>query len=344
MEFVIDKPWKFDEKQTVLLNIIQFADLNHVSNALQSVEKLLTRNIGYIGSGPISLHVFIPKSAYVPNERMPVQLVITNNSRTPVDKVKFSIHKIVEYHSLAPVTVSKREVVKILKKEAGGVHKKTEQRYEHVIDIPYLMPSDELSPSRIIHIKYEIKVEAKISGMFRNLIISIPLIVGSMPNDGALSATARPLTNITSSAAIPASIYPHMPVGFHMNRLSLDSDSADTITSQSGQNVPISPSSSVVSMPSSITPSITSPLHSTELPNRHHPNTSTVQPTAPPLELCSDVPISSTHSTSIRMDAPPTYDQVFGSPSSVTSSNRSSVYQITTSPLNSTASSNVGKA
>lgn len=333
MEFVIDRPWKFDEKLTHVLNIVQLVDLNHISNALQSLEKQLTRTIGYIGGGPISLHVLIPKSAYVPNERMPVQLIVTNNSRTPVDKVKFVIYKIVEYHSLSPVTVSKREVLKIVKKEAGGVHRKTEQRYEHVIDIPNLVPSDEFSPSRIIKIKYELKVEAKISGLFKNLIVSMPLILGSVPHNGTISGISILPTNNISSVGLARAIYPNLStIGFNLNRLSLDSDT-DTTASLSAQNIPVSPSASMASMSSSLTSSIASPQHTAELPNRYHPDTSaTIQPSAPPLELCPGM----------TTEAPPTYDEVFSSPSSMSSGHRS-MYQITNPSLKSTGSSNIGK-
>lgn len=356
MEFVIDKPWKFDERHLLLLNVIQLVNLKYVPNALQPLEKQLTRTIGYIGSGPISLHVFIPKSAYVPNERMPVQLIISNNSRTSVDKVKFSIHKIVEYCSTTPAASTKREIIKILKKEAGGVHKKTEQRYEHAIDIPYLMPSDEFSPSRIINVKYEIKVDAKISGLFKNIIsVGIPLIIGSVSNTGALSAAVTSprygVVNPTATAAVASQlpIYPSIqhanPYGFDLGRLNLDSDT-DTITSRSANNIPVSPSSSMASVPSSITSSVTSPQHPREIPAASRPlNVSAVQPSAPPLEVCgiSAAAAENPHSiTSTRQtDIPPTYDEVFGSPSS---SHHSSVYQMGTSSLNNSVNSNLGKA
>lgn len=76
MEFVIDKPWKFNEKQTVPLNIIQTMDLNTLPNAMKAYEQQLTKSIGFIDSGPISLHVFIPKTGYIIDEIIPVQVHI----------------------------------------------------------------------------------------------------------------------------------------------------------------------------------------------------------------------------------------------------------------------------
>lgn len=74
MEFTVDKPWKFDEKQTIVLNIVQTVNLNYSMGTLQPFENQLTRNIGYIGSGPISLHIFIPKCGYIHGDKIPVQV------------------------------------------------------------------------------------------------------------------------------------------------------------------------------------------------------------------------------------------------------------------------------
>ena len=75
MEFVVDKPWKFDERQTIVLNIVQTVNLNYSLGTLQPFENQLTRNIGYIGSGPISLHIFVPKCGYTVNDKIPVQVI-----------------------------------------------------------------------------------------------------------------------------------------------------------------------------------------------------------------------------------------------------------------------------
>lgn len=74
MEFVVDKPWKFDEKQVVVLNVIQTVDLNQFADTLKPFEKQLTKTIGFIDSGPISLHVSIPKIGYVFGELIQIQV------------------------------------------------------------------------------------------------------------------------------------------------------------------------------------------------------------------------------------------------------------------------------
>lgn len=75
IEFVVDKPWKFNEKHTVKLNIIQTVDLNSSVGTSQPFEKQLTKNVGFLESGPISLHVRVPKLGYTFQDKIQVQVI-----------------------------------------------------------------------------------------------------------------------------------------------------------------------------------------------------------------------------------------------------------------------------
>lgn len=84
MEFVLDKPWKFNEKHTIALNIIQTMDLNSSPDASKAFEQQLTKSIGFIDSGPISLHVVLPKTGYAFDEVIPVQVYFENLLLIPI--------------------------------------------------------------------------------------------------------------------------------------------------------------------------------------------------------------------------------------------------------------------
>lgn len=310
LEFVLDKPWKFDEKQTLLLNIIQSVNLNLAFSTLQPFQKQLTRNIGYINSGPISVHAYIPKTGYICGEKLAVQVIVSNNSRIHVEKLKFALNKIVDYHSKTPGAAIKREIQRLLKKEAGGVAKKTEQRYEHVIDMPKTTPSQDSSTSRLIYISYELNVEAKLRGILnKNLLIAIPLKIGTIPhsiNNNVQRAIFPELPEL------PAGLSVHSPStsSFQPRRLSLTSTSSlrsnlshnshNTQASQSDRStyIDISTSSHIVS---TLDSSISSNSSSFGLAQANGSND--YRPTAPQMD-----PISRTYA-----DAPPSYDEVFGS-------------------------------
>lgn len=328
LEFIVDRPWAFDEKQTVVLNIIQKVNLNYVFSTLQPFENQITRNIGYIGNGPISLHVFIPRVGYTSGEKIPVQVIVSNNSRIHVDKLKFALNKIIDYHSKSPGIAIKREIQRLLKKEAGGVAKKTEQRYEHVIDVPPTTPSQDSGTSRLIHITYELKIEAKLGGLYKNLIVAVPITVGTIPH----SVAGRP--QIAIFPALPE--LPHglsfhvsaLPNGSDTRRLSMASNTSfrsntsqqnsDGSVRRSHTDLSTSITSNSVSNNSTVsnTMSITSTLIS---------STSDFQPTAPPMDLTANNTTGSpAHSNTVYLDAPPSYDEVFGSPSTSSSADGSS--------------------
>lgn len=77
MDFVVNKSWSFDEKQTILLNIIQTMNLNSVPNMLQPYQCQQTKNVG-IKPMPISLHVSLPKRGFSHGETIPVQVFQEN--------------------------------------------------------------------------------------------------------------------------------------------------------------------------------------------------------------------------------------------------------------------------
>lgn len=344
MEFVIDKPWKFDEKQQLVLTVIQLVDVLMVPGALVPLEQQTSRNIGYIGSGPIKLQVSIPKRFYVPSEKVSIQAVVTNNSRISVDKVKFTLHKIVSYYSSLPNRVRKLDVQKIVKKEAGGVHKKTEQRYQHEIDIPAATPSQDDEVSLLIHIQYEMRVEAKVGGLHKNLVVSLPFTIGNVPACGSyalpLPATMTPVNvpygpPYSANHSVGDVASTARPRGYNFNRLSMTSNSSFRLISSTspGSNsdrmsishitdndsiISASPSSSLSrasnsfsSHRSSINSAAMADASISSISSAHYP------PSAPPLDLSAIHPSDTSTSAhnSVCIDAPPSYDEVFGTAS-----------------------------
>ncbi len=303
MEFTIDRKWKLDKTYKVPLTIMKSLDLNFDPYARIPQQKQLTRNIGIIHSGPISLHLLIPKSGFACGEKLPIQVVVTNNSSTHVEKVKFTLRKIIDYHSKAPARSTKQEIVKILKKEAGGVSKKSEQKYEHLLDVPEL-PATDKQASNIIHISYDIVVEVKISGLYKNLIETVPITLGTvglqnvdLPGFSGSVTTGlnqeyqhQPLPALPLPMPMPHSMYPSLPS--HLNNsyppAAVDNNPTTAFSTSSPiqQNQPVA------------------------VPRRS--STNVPPPSAPPLDFYSVSP-NSTRS-SICSDAPPSYSEVFGSP------------------------------
>lgn len=342
MEFIVDKPWKFDEKYEVVVNI--FKTRNEIYNPQTQIlprQKQITRNIGFIGGGPISLHIFTPRSFYAPGEKLQLQVIVSNFSSTHVDKVKFTLRKIIDYYSLLPNRTTRQEIEKVLRKEAGGVDKQKEQKYEHLLTIPELPATDDTA-SKIINIKYEIKVEVKISGLYKNLVESIPVIIASVPLEPAQMPQPPPQYGFVGiaeniPASPPISVLAQLPqnrcVGIPENMpesppISIHSQSADENVPRLAHEVTIPSTSVAQTIGFSSSPlTRTSPLPNPRLSIISSTSTlSGASPSAPPLDFHSISPNStrsSICSSSQWSDAPPSYDDVFGSPSSLNASFRS---------------------
>lgn len=328
LEFTVDKPWQFDEKYEVPFTVLRSVDLNVDLYARLPQEKQTTRNIGFFNGGPISLHVHTPHTGCVPGSLLPIQVIVNNNSSTHVDKVKFALLKIVDYISTTANRASRQETIKVLKKQAGGVEKKCEQRYEHSLEIPDLPATDSTS-SQIIKIRYEIHVSVIIHGMHKDIEEIIPLTIGTIPlrdDDGARGEQQPPPVVIppiapgaigfmTMPMPMMVSYPPQMPAypPPPIPALPYPQYPATPPTHPQYCSLPVLPSGAATMSPyptmagaAAATPPITPRIS---------------LPTAPPFDFTYGSPDSTRSSIrSQHWDTPPSYNDVFGSPSSSMSS------------------------
>lgn len=339
LEFVVDKPWQFDEKYEVPLTVVRSLDLNFEPYARVPQQKQTTRNVGFIGSGPVSLHVHIPRTGVVPGELLPLQVIVSNFSSTEVDKVSFVLRKVIDYNSSAIPRHTKQEIVQVLKKEAGGVQAKKDQRYEHQLLIPDLQSSD-TDASAIINIHYEIQVEAKMHGMFnKDLIATIPLTVATIALHDESTPVAASLPPVAPGTAsyipampmpMPSGLYPAVPV-----MPAYPSPPQHTV--QYPPSYPAVPQYVLAGdIPDTFAaaPQAPYPTYGTPQapPRQHHHGSSGASTprmaSAPPLDFTFASPNSTRDSVcSQQWDTPPTYDEVFGSPGhSMTSSHNSAAF------------------
>lgn len=131
-------------------------------------------------SGPLSMVASIPQSGYVPGQKVIVNTEVTNMSNIPVDHMSFMLRKIISYNSQIPYTKTKTETVIIQEGRAGGVLPKAQGRFQVVLSIPPEPPTN-TNLCKVIHITYEVKVKAKVSGIHHSPSIQIPITVGTVP-------------------------------------------------------------------------------------------------------------------------------------------------------------------
>lgn len=183
----------------------------------------------------------IPQSGYVPGQSIVIDLELSNQSNVEVGETRFILRQIVHYHSQTPSTKTKVEQDDIVKKFAGGADKFENVRFQQTLVIPPTPPTN-ISICKVIHISYEVVVEAKTNGLHNSVIIKFPITIGTTPLNAyfpnptipmiSTGANATPyvsstddnfeLNEITRTVQTPTAPGPSRPVADNPPRFSTD--------------------------------------------------------------------------------------------------------------------------
>lgn len=131
-------------------------------------------------SGPLYMITSIPQSGYVPGQSIVIDLELSNQSNVEVGETRFILRQVIQYHSQTPSTKTKIEQEDIVKKYAGGADKFVNLRFQQTLVIPPTPPTN-ISICKVIHITYEVIVEAKTNGLHNSVVIKFPITIGTTP-------------------------------------------------------------------------------------------------------------------------------------------------------------------
>lgn len=108
-------------------------------------------------SGPISVMVGLPVTGYVSGQVIPITCDCDNASSVTVDKIEFTLRKVIAFHTTQPRRVTKKDkaVIKVI--AVGPVNARDSQNWVEKLEIPPLPPSN-LVNCGIIDLDYELKV------------------------------------------------------------------------------------------------------------------------------------------------------------------------------------------
>ncbi|GJQ81947.1 hypothetical protein Trydic_g20413 [Trypoxylus dichotomus] len=148
-------------------------------------------------SGPLIAVLMVPKSGYVPGEKISFIVEIDNASPTFVFEVTVKFQQHTTFRSHYP-RGSSREEVKILEMfKLGSVKSKDSKAWNQSMLIMPLPPST-LGSCFIIEIKYELFLEVSTGLFLDNLTSSIPITIGTIP-----VITNETATGISGSSTQP---------------------------------------------------------------------------------------------------------------------------------------------
>lgn len=152
-------------------------------------------------SGPLYIISSIPQSGYVPGQSIVIDLELSNQSNIDVGETRFTLRQIVHYYSQTPSTKIRVEQEDIVKKFAGGADKLENVRFQQTLVIPPTPPTN-ISICKVIHITYEVVVEAKTNGLHNSVIIKFPITIGTTPLNVLLPNPTIPMIS-TGAQAVP---------------------------------------------------------------------------------------------------------------------------------------------
>ncbi|XP_037038611.1 arrestin domain-containing protein 17-like isoform X2 [Bradysia coprophila] len=204
VRLVLERPWKFDQSYKVAFTVLKPFDLNYDSPILRIPSQMeLNKNFccGPCRTGPFSIVASIPQSGFVSGQIISVSAEVTNMSTIPVDEMKFVLRKIVSYHSQTPTSKTKEEIVDIQERRVGGVSKNDHGRFLVSLPVPPVPPTN-VNLCKVIHIMYEIKIEARLSGLHQNPYIRIPITIGTIPLNHSYPDPKYPTINTVSQPPI----------------------------------------------------------------------------------------------------------------------------------------------
>lgn len=260
-----------------------------------------------------------------------MKATVANHSKVRVEKIKFALYKVIEYHSISPSLAIKRVMERVIKKVVDGVDKKTEQKFEQSIDVPVTMPTQDVKTSKLIHIKYELKVEIKLGTLYKNMILTAPIVIGNVPffikepdqsvRRTSVAPQASPLSHDANSRSSVFSnwsleLYPQINGDRSSVRTSVlypAISPAAVIASPTNVVMPMShPPYPVLPMPS-MSPTIPPPsIMNANSPQDRPLSMMNFPPSAPPIDFNNVNASTPLRPQSLFINRPPSYDEVFG--------------------------------
>ncbi|KAL5273514.1 hypothetical protein ACFFRR_000323 [Megaselia abdita] len=131
-------------------------------------------------SKPIFMSTFIPKTGFVPGERIPVEIDVMNTSSTHIKELVVSLVLTAIHQtrtSISTETDSKILTSVVIPQQE---FKSKESTYKTFLEIPPTLPSSQ-NLCEILTVKYFVHVTAKLKGMHLNAHVVLPCVIGSIP-------------------------------------------------------------------------------------------------------------------------------------------------------------------
>ncbi|XP_030558985.1 arrestin domain-containing protein 17 isoform X1 [Drosophila novamexicana] len=190
VKILLIRPWKYNQAYTHGITVLKMLDLNCETPQLRlpaHSENYRTFCCGPCKTAPIKMELHLPQAGYVPGQRIPVTVLLINNSNVAVSEVRLSLVMLVRYFSVTPEH-SRVDRIVIGKAKGDSVLRRSTRSLTLDMVVPSTPPTC-LDVCKLIQIAYQLEVEALIKSLREHQMITMPITIGTWPLGNSSSAS-----------------------------------------------------------------------------------------------------------------------------------------------------------
>ncbi|KAI5698365.1 hypothetical protein M8J76_014715 [Diaphorina citri] len=178
----LDRPWKFDKTAEAMFSVVTPYDLNTDMRAKEPINQNVSKTFRFLWrqSGPLTLSVSAPFSGFVPGQTIPISIDVENGSNIAVDDVVIKLTKYMTWKVTEPDSSEKNDKSDLVSEQLGGVVINSDEHWNHQLVVP-VFPYVNLNNCHIILQEFKLSVTAKVSGVHKDLVVKVPIVMGSIP-------------------------------------------------------------------------------------------------------------------------------------------------------------------
>ncbi|XP_063240926.1 arrestin domain-containing protein 3-like [Bacillus rossius redtenbacheri] len=178
----LDRPWRFNQDTKLAFSVISHVDLNMMPSLKNSLNHSNSKNVCCLccATGPLTVNASIPFCGVVPGQELAVSVDVENSSNVAVTLVKCILVQQATFIANFPHSKHRKAERKMLAVELGALAKNSANNWERVLTVPSCAPSLQRN-CNIIKLDYFLKVKARTAGCHSNLVVHLPLTVGTIP-------------------------------------------------------------------------------------------------------------------------------------------------------------------
>ncbi|KAI5695943.1 hypothetical protein M8J75_005840 [Diaphorina citri] len=196
----LDRPWKFDETVEAVFFV-------------EPINQEVSKNFCclWCQSGPLQLSVSAPFSGFVPGQTIPITIDVENGSNIAVDDVVIELTKYTTWKATEPSSSEKYDKLDLVSEQLGGLVVNSSKHWNHQLVVP-VFPYVNLHNCHIIQQEFKLSVTAKVSGVHKDLVVKVPIVMGSVPIAELSSMKFQPPAPVPTPQTMPSGPQPLPPV------------------------------------------------------------------------------------------------------------------------------------